>query len=112
VCNPLDGPGDCNTPDQQPAAPVEFFPYPAVPLAAVEAGMRLSAAGGLDVGGPAYLDGTGGRRNVDDADAASNLLARIAQAFGFDPFERVVEFLQGVIQSCASKATVTAFDAG
>ena len=57
VCNPADGnPGDaeavCEIPEaSQPVAPVEFFPYPEVPAAAVETGKKLFAAGGLDVGG-------------------------------------------------------------
>jgi glutathione synthase/RimK-type ligase-like ATP-grasp enzyme len=90
VCNPVDGAGHC----EQPAAqPVEFFPYKAVPKAAVEAGAKIMAAGGLDVGGIEYLEARDGRLIFYDVNANSNLRAPIAQAFGFDPFERVVDYL-------------------
>jgi hypothetical protein len=77
------------------AKPVEFYPYPRVPAIAVETGKRLMAAGGLDVGGIEYLEAADGRLVFYDLNANSNLRAPIAQAFGFDPFERVVDFLVG-----------------
>jgi hypothetical protein len=58
------------------------------------------AAGGLDVGGIEYLEAADGRLVFYDINANSNLRAPIAQAFGFDPFERVVDFLAGQIR-CA-----------
>ena len=95
VCNPADGQAEatCEIPETKPAAPVEFHPYPEVPAAAVEAGKRLFAAGGLDVGGLEYLEAAGGRLIFYDVNANSNLRAPIARSFGFDPFERVVDFL-------------------
>jgi hypothetical protein len=54
-------------------------------------------AGGLDVGGIEYLESRDGRRVFYDINANSNLRPQIAQHFGFDPFERVVDFLQGAI---------------
>jgi hypothetical protein len=51
------------------------------------------AAGGLDVGGIEYLDALDGRRIFYDVNANSNLRLPIGQAFGFDPFERIVDFL-------------------
>jgi hypothetical protein len=50
-------------------------------------------AGGLDVGGIEYLEADDGRLIFYDINANSNLRAPIARAFGFDPFERVVDFL-------------------
>jgi glutathione synthase/RimK-type ligase-like ATP-grasp enzyme len=99
VCNPGDG-GDshCAIPDTKPAAPVEFHPYPGVPSAAVEAGKRIMAAGGLDVGGIEYLEADDGRLVLYDVNANSNLRAPIARAFGFDPFERVVDFLSAQME--------------
>jgi hypothetical protein len=95
VCNPASGGAShCEVPA---AVPVEFYPYKEVPEAAVEAGARLMAAGGLDVGGIEYLESSGGRRVFYDINANSNLRAPIAQAFGFDPFERVVDFLMSKI---------------
>ena len=47
----------------------------------------------LDVGGIEYLDTADGRRVFYDINANSNLRPSIAAAFGFDPFERVVDYL-------------------
>ena len=52
------------------------------------------------VGGIEYLEAADGRLVFYDINANSNLRAPIAQAFGFDPFERVVDFLAGQIR-CA-----------
>ena len=93
VCNPAEGEAQCEVPEVKPVAPVEFLPYPEVPTAAVETGKRLFAAGGLDVGGLEYLEAGDGRVIFYDVNANSNLRAPIAKAFGFDPFERVVDFL-------------------
>jgi glutathione synthase/RimK-type ligase-like ATP-grasp enzyme len=98
VCNPDSGDSLCAVPETLPmsttgpAIPVEFLPYPEVPSAAVETGMRLMETGGLDVGGIEYLEADG-RLIFYDINANSNLRAPIARAFGFDPFERVVDFL-------------------
>jgi hypothetical protein len=93
VCNPETGESHCEVPETKPAAPVEFHPYHEVPAKAVESGKRLMAAGGLDVGGIEYLEAADGRLVFYDINANSNLRAPIAQEFGFDPFERVVDFL-------------------
>lgn len=95
VCNP-------ESPDQEsaceipaaPEKPVEFHPFPEVPAEAVEMGLRILEAGGLDVGGIEYLEADDGRRIFYDINANSNLRPSIAEAFGFDPFERVVDFLE------------------
>src|SRR6266850_2205486 len=90
MCNPEVGESHCEVVESKP---VEFHPYPNVPAAAVEAGKRLMTAGGLDVGGIEYLEAQDGRLVFYDINANSNLRAPIAHAFGFDPFERVVDFL-------------------
>ena len=91
VCHPADG-GEsaCEIPA---AKPVEFYPYPEVPVTAVAMGERIVAAGGLDVAGIEYLEAADGRLIFYDINANSNLRAPIGQAFGFDPFERVVDYL-------------------
>jgi len=94
VCNPEDGEGQCEVPEARPAQPVEFHPYPGVPASAVETGARLMSAGGLDVGGVEYLEAADGRLVFYDLNANSNLRAPIARTFGFDPFERVVDYLE------------------
>ena len=97
VCNPESGSSQCEVPAAAPAAPVEFHPYHKVPAPAVEAGKKLVAAGGLDVGGIEYLEAPNGRLLFYDVNANSNLRAPIARSFGFDPFERVVDFLASQI---------------
>jgi hypothetical protein len=93
VCNPETGESLCEIQETKPASPVEFHPYPEVPAGAVDAGKRLMAAGHLDVGGIEYLEASDGRMIFYDINANSNLRIPIGQAFGFNPFERVVDFL-------------------
>ena len=47
----------------------------------------------MDVCGIEYLEAAEGRLVFYDVNANSNLRAPIGQAFGFDPFERVVDYL-------------------
>jgi glutathione synthase/RimK-type ligase-like ATP-grasp enzyme len=96
VCNPGDGSaGHCEIPlpSAPVAKPVEFYPYAEVPAAAVETGRRLVREGGLDVAGIEYLESADGRLVFYDVNANSNLRRPIGEAFGFDPFERVVDYL-------------------
>ena len=97
VCNPEDGEGACEVPavEAVSAPPVEFFPYPDVPQEAVAIARRIVHAAKLDVGGIEYLETYDGRRVFYDINANSNLRPSVAAAFGFDPFERVVDFLVG-----------------
>jgi glutathione synthase/RimK-type ligase-like ATP-grasp enzyme len=73
---------------------VEFSAYPEVPRDAVDTAMRIVRAAKLDVGGIEYLESEEGRRVFYDINANSNLRPSVAAAFGFDPFERVVDFLE------------------
>jgi hypothetical protein len=95
-CNP-EGEGDsyCLIPAQAPPKPVEFYPYKELPAKAVQVGKKIMAAAGLDVGGIEYLESADGRQIFYDVNANSNLRAPIGQAFGFDPFARVVDYLLG-----------------
>ena len=95
VCNPDDGEGVCAIPahEEVEAPPVEFHPYREVPPEAVATAKRIIEATGIDVGGIEYLETTDGRRVFYDINANSNLRPSVAEAFGFDPFERVVDFL-------------------
>jgi hypothetical protein len=95
VCNPEDGEGACEIPAAQVLSPpVEFYPYTEVPGEAVETARRIVRAARLDVGGIEYLETPDGRRVFYDINANSNLRPSVAAAFGFDPFERVVDFLE------------------
>ena len=94
VCNPDQGDGVCEAPDASPAPPVEFSAYPDVPADAVQTATRIVRAAKLDVGGIEYLESREGRRVFYDINANSNLRPSVAATFGFDPFERVVDFLE------------------
>jgi hypothetical protein len=84
---------------------VEFYPHPDVPAEAVETGERIMAAGGLDVGGIEYLEAADGTRIFYDVNANSNLRAPIGQAFGFDPFVRVADYLTQQIERAGKSRT-------
>lgn len=101
VCNPDEGAGVCDTSAEHnvDAAPVEFLPYLDVPHQAVATAKRIVRAAKLDVGGIEYLETDGGRRVFYDINANSNLRPSVAAAFGFDPFERVVDFLVSRLQN-------------
>jgi glutathione synthase/RimK-type ligase-like ATP-grasp enzyme len=64
-----------------------------VPAEAVATAKRIAAAAGIEIGGIEYLETPDGRRVFYDINANSNLRPSIAQAFGFEPFERVVDHL-------------------
>lgn len=101
TCNPADGSeGACEIPAVVPAKPVEFYPYPELPGEARIMGEKIVAAGGLDVAGIEYLESTDGRLVFYDVNANSNLRRPIGEAFGFDPFERVVDYLVAEIAAC------------
>ncbi|MCC6624337.1 MAG: hypothetical protein IT385_24005 [Deltaproteobacteria bacterium] len=91
TCNPETGEGECHV-DLTPAPPVAFHPYPEVPAATVAAARRIAAAGALDVCGIECIETPAGPVFYD-INANSNLRLPIGQAFGFDPFERVVDYL-------------------
>ena len=80
------------------APPVEFYPYADVPTEAVVTAARIVRAARLDVGGIEYLETPDGRRVFYDINANSNLRPSVAAAFGLEPFERVVTFLEKTIQ--------------
>lgn len=100
VCNPDDGEGVCEIAAPEPTAPPEFFPFPEVPQDAVETAARIVREARLDVGGIEYLETPDGRRVFYDINANSNLRPSVAATFGFDPFERVVDYLQRQLARC------------
>jgi glutathione synthase/RimK-type ligase-like ATP-grasp enzyme len=106
VCNPDDGDGICEVPAANPAEalPVEFHPFPDVPAEAVATATAIVRAARLDVGGIEYLETPDGRRVFYDVNANSNLRPSVAAAFGFDPFERVVDFLEAELGKAAAGA--------
>ena len=109
VCNPEDGAGACEVPEAVSAPPVEFSAYPDVPRDAVETAARIVRAARLDVGGIEYLESGDGRRVFYDVNANSNLRPSVAAAFGFDPFERVVDFLERQLEQQRARAFTTGY---
>jgi hypothetical protein len=100
VCNPDEGDGSCEIPTAlESAPPVEFYPYADVPREAVATAASIVRAARLDVGGIEYLETPDGRRVFYDINANSNLRPSVAAAFGLEPFERVVTFLEKTIQA-------------
>lgn len=94
VCNPTDGEGGaCAIPAPSAPPKVEFYAYPEVPERAVQDALRIAKAGGLDVAGLEYAE-VDGEPVFYDVNANSNLRPAIAETYGFDPFERVVDFLE------------------
>jgi glutathione synthase/RimK-type ligase-like ATP-grasp enzyme len=83
VCNPDEGGGACELPAPE----------------AVATAVRIVHATKLDVGAIEYLETPDGRRVFYDINANSNLRPSVAAAFGFDPFERVVDFLLAQLRS-------------
>lgn len=112
VCNPAslnenagDGaPSSDDGTDESADAP-DFYPYPDVPDEAVATGEKIMQMGGFDLGSVEYLETEDGRRVFYDVNANSNLRRPIGEAFGFDPFERVVDFLERRHQDVTAGAT-------
>jgi glutathione synthase/RimK-type ligase-like ATP-grasp enzyme len=103
VCNPEEGTAACAVPAEHsvPVRPVEFFPYLEVPSDAVDTAKRIVRAARLDVGGIEYLETDDGRQVFYDINANSNLRPSVAAAWGFDPFERVVDYLVAQLRALA-----------
>jgi glutathione synthase/RimK-type ligase-like ATP-grasp enzyme len=64
----------------------------------VEAAERIAQAAGLDVGGVEYLvDDRDGAARFYDINALSNFVAKPLDVLGWDPHERLVEFIEAEI---------------
>lgn len=107
ACNPAEGEdgGACALPiaEEVKAAPVEFYPFSELPSDALEAGKKIVRNAGMDVAGIEYLETPDGRRVFYDINANSNLRRPIGEAFGFDPFERVADFLEQKLAESESR---------
>ena len=101
VCNPDDGDGVCEVPASSRSTRRRSSSIRIRDVPARRRGDRASGssqAARLDVGGIEYLETADGRRVFYDINANSNLRPSVAAAFGFDPFERVVDFLVHQLQ--------------
>ncbi len=69
------------------------------PAELVEAAERIAQAAGLDVGGVEYLiDDRDGTARFYDINALSNFVAKPLDVLGWDPHDRLVEFLKAAIR--------------
>jgi glutathione synthase/RimK-type ligase-like ATP-grasp enzyme len=69
------------------------------PPGLVEAAERIAQAAGLDVGGVEYLvDDRDGTARFYDINALSNFVAKPLDVLGWDPHERLVDFLEAAIR--------------
>lgn len=93
-CNPAEGEGSCAIPKEADAPPVEFHPFHDLPDDAHQVGLRIVESAKMDVAGIEYLETPDGRRVFYDINANSNLRRPVGEAFGFDPFERVADYLE------------------
>jgi hypothetical protein len=90
----------------KPTITITEFQPPADIVRAVE---RVAAMSGLDVGGIEYMvDDRDGRAKFYDLNAMSNFVARPLEVLGWDPHERLVDWLLQLIaaqqKAAASKA--------
>ena len=83
---------------------VEAYTPPKTVIAAVE---RIVSAAQIDVGGVEYIiDDRDGSLLYYDINALSNFVADAPRVIGFDPHARLVDFLEGEVDKCA---TVTGY---
>jgi glutathione synthase/RimK-type ligase-like ATP-grasp enzyme len=69
------------------------------PAELVEASERIAQAVGLDVGGVEYLiDDRDGSARFYDVNALSNFVAKPLDVLGWDPHERLVDYLEAAIR--------------
>ena len=100
ACNPADGgKGEACAIPAVEAEPVEFYPFQELPAEALEAGKKIVESANMDVAGIEYLETPDGRRVFYDINANSNLRRPIGEEFGFDPFERVADYLEKRLKS-------------
>jgi hypothetical protein len=96
VCQTVEGVeltrGACPVDAPRNGMRVEGFTPPPSVVKDVE---RIMAAGGIDVGGVEYLnDPRDGQRYYYDINALSNFVADAPRVVGFDPFSRLVDYLE------------------
>jgi hypothetical protein len=82
-------------PDKPPITITEAHPSPAL----IEAAERIAQAAGLDVGGiEVMVDDRDGVPRFYDINALSNFVANPVDVLGYDPHEKLVDWLEGVIR--------------
>jgi hypothetical protein len=78
---------------------VEGYQPPATVVADVE---RITAAAGIEIGGVEYVvDERDGRLYYYDVNALSNFVADAPRVVGFDPFARMVDWIEREASPCS-----------
>ncbi len=81
----------------KPTITISAFTPPAEMTAAAE---RVAALSGLDVGGIEYMiDDRDGRAKFYDLNALSNFVAKPLEVLGWDPHDKLVDYLKREISA-------------
>jgi len=107
VCQTTDGVelerGACPVDAPKNGMRVEGFQPPVEVVEAVE---RIMAAAGIEIGGVEYLEAADGSgRYFYDVNALSNFVAEGPRVVGFDPFQKLADWLEGVLAEVEAGAT-------
>jgi len=87
-------PADACVADGKPIIMVKADPAPAL----IDAAERIACAAGLDVGGvEVMIDDRDGVPRFYDINALSNFVARPLDVLGWDPHEKLIDYLEGEI---------------
>jgi len=87
-------PADACVADGKPIVMVKADPAPAL----IDAAERIACAAGLDVGGvEVMIDDRDGVPRFYDINALSNFVARPLDVLGWDPHEKLIDYLEGEI---------------
>ncbi|MFA5968918.1 MAG: alpha-L-glutamate ligase [Sphingomonas sp.] len=87
-------PADACVADGKPIIMVKADPAPAL----IDAAERIACAAGLDVGGvEVMIDDRDGVPRCYDINALSNFVARPLDVLGWDPHEKLIDYLEGEI---------------
>jgi len=88
-------PADACVADGKPIAMTKANPAPAL----IEAAERIAAAAGLDVGGiEVMIDDRDGVPRFYDINALSNFVAKPLEVLGWDPHEKLIDYLERAIE--------------
>jgi glutathione synthase/RimK-type ligase-like ATP-grasp enzyme len=88
-------PADACVADGKPIAMTKANPAPAL----IEAAERIAAAAGLDVGGiEVMIDDRDGVPRFYDINALSNFVAKPLEVLGWDPHEKLIDYLEREIE--------------
>lgn len=94
ICNPEDGSdGTCQIVYEPQKKKPEFIAYTEVSNEVVETARKIMKASGHLVGSVEYIETINGRQVFYDINANSNLRSSIAEQFGINPFDEIVNYL-------------------